>query len=89
MLPDTHQMLETRNKLHDRKKPGNCRVDKLRIIFLYEADFNFLNKKLGRDTLRQAENHNQVTTEQNGSHRGGQHREISQALNKILTFNII
>ncbi len=37
------------------KKLGKWRVNRLHTIFLYEADFNFLNKKLGRDALRQAE----------------------------------
>ena len=35
------------------KKPGNFRVDKLRAILLYEADFN--NKFLGRAMMRKAE----------------------------------
>ncbi len=31
----------------DQSVPENWRVDKLWMILLYEADFNFLNKKLG------------------------------------------
>ncbi len=71
------------------EKKGNWQVDKLRIILLYKADFNFLNRKLGREALRQAETYNQVTAEQYGSRRSGQHWAIRQALNKKLTFDII
>jgi hypothetical protein len=37
------------------KKKGNFRVDKLRAILLYEANFNRNNKKLGRDVMYTAE----------------------------------
>ena len=33
------------------KKPGEFRVDRLRTILLYEADFNMNNKKMGRDLM--------------------------------------
>ncbi len=42
------------------KKLGNWWVDKLLMILLYKVDFNFLNKKLGRDMPRHAEAYNQV-----------------------------
>ena len=37
------------------KKQGNYRVDKLRTILLYEADFSTNTKYLGRDMMKQAE----------------------------------
>ena len=33
------------------KQKGNFRVDKLRAILLYKADFNQNNKKLGREVM--------------------------------------
>ncbi len=33
------------------KKPMNWRIDKLTIILFFKADFNFLNKKLGKNAL--------------------------------------
>ncbi len=56
-------MLEIGYELHDRKNPGNGRVDKPRTILLYEVDLNFLNNKLGRDALRQVDSYNQVVVE--------------------------
>ncbi len=38
-------------------------VDKLQAILIYNADFNFLNKKLGRNALQQVEWYNQVAQE--------------------------
>ena len=34
---------------------GNCRIDRLRKILLYEADFNLNNKYFGRDMMKTAE----------------------------------
>ncbi len=53
--------METRHDCMIEKKPGNWRVDKLRMILLYnKADFNLLDNKPGRDELRQVETFNQV-----------------------------
>lgn len=37
------------------KKAGDIRVGKLRTIVLFEPDFNFNNKKLGRDVMWKGE----------------------------------
>ncbi len=34
---------------------GNCEVTKLQIILLFEADFNQLNKFVGKEMMHQAE----------------------------------
>ena len=69
------------------KKPGNFRVDKLRTILLYEADFNQNNKLLGRNMMRFGEEYNVLAPEQFGSRK---HKEASDhGLNKVLTFDII
>jgi hypothetical protein len=46
------------------KKKGNFRVDKLRAILLYEANFNQNNKKLGRDMMYTVEQLQVVAKEQ-------------------------
>ncbi len=68
--------MEAGNKVHAGKSLGNWQVDKLQTILLEEADFNFLNKILGREALQQAERCNQVAPKQYGSHPGGQHHTI-------------
>jgi hypothetical protein len=52
-----------------RKKKGNFRVDKLRAILLYEANFNQNNKKLGRDMMYTAEQLQVVAKGQYGSRK--------------------
>ena len=69
------------------KKQGVFQVDKLRTILLYEADFNYMNKFLGRHMLAQAEQYNLMAPEQYGSRK--QHRAIDQALNKRISFDIL
>ena len=49
------------------KKTGNFRVDKLRAILLYKADFNQNNKKLGREMMYTAEDLKVIAKEQFGS----------------------
>jgi hypothetical protein len=44
------------------KKKGNFRVDKLRAILLYEANFNQNNKKLARDMMYTVEQLKVVST---------------------------
>ena len=53
-------------------------VTKLRIILLYEADFNFNNKCLGRAALFNAHDHQAVAPEQHGSSRSA----IEHGINK-------
>ena len=48
------------------KKLNAKRADQLRTILLLEADFNYLNKKLGRDLMFQAEKFNLIAPEQFG-----------------------
>ena len=70
-----------------KKKANVDLVTKLRTIVLTEADFNFNNKKLGRESIQHAENHNLIAKEQYGSRRGK--RAIDHALNKRLFYDII
>jgi hypothetical protein len=68
------------------KKKGNFRVDKMRAILLYEANFNQNNKKLGRDMVYTAEQLQVVAKEQYGSRK---HKAATeQCLNKRLTFDL-
>jgi hypothetical protein len=68
------------------KKPGIRRLDTLRAILLFEADFNQNNKRLGREMLYRAEDCNAVAIEQYGSRKNMS--AIDQSLNKALTFDI-
>ena len=68
------------------KKNKSSQVDKLRIILLYESDFNFNNKILGRQALENAEKFNLLAKEQYGSRK---HKSaVEQVLNKQLTYDI-
>ena len=69
------------------KQKGNLRVDKLRAILLYEADFNQNNKKLGKDMMYTAEDLKAIAKEQFGSR--SRMTAIDQSLNKRLTYDII
>ena len=69
------------------KSKGNCRVDKLRTILLYEADYNLMNKHVGRDMMSKAENALILAKEQYGSRK--RKAAITHALNKRLTFDIL
>jgi hypothetical protein len=68
------------------KKPGTRRLDSLRAILLYEAEFNQNNKRLGREMLFQAELHEAVAVEQYGSRKNMSASD--QSLNKALTFDL-
>jgi hypothetical protein len=57
-------------KLIIQKKERLNLVSKLRTITLTEADFNFNNKVLGKETLRHAEANNLIAKEQYGSRKG-------------------
>jgi len=69
------------------KLAGNCWVEKLRIIMLFEADFNNNNKWLGRALMIEAENKDVLAIEQYGS-RKGKSAGI-QCLNKRLFYDYI
>ena len=69
------------------KQKGNFRVDKLRAILLYEADFNQNNKKIGREMMFKAEDLKAIAKEQFGSR--SRLTAIDQSLNKRLTYDII
>jgi hypothetical protein len=69
------------------KKTNNNHIDKLRTIVLTEADYNFNNKKLGRDAIAHAERNNLIAPEQYGSRKGKQ--AIDQVLNKRLSYDIL
>ena len=69
------------------KSKGNCRVDKLRTILLYEADYNLMNKHVGRDMMSKAEKALILANEQYGSRK--RKAAITHSLNKRLTFDIL
>jgi Reverse transcriptase (RNA-dependent DNA polymerase) len=69
------------------KKQDSLRVDKLRTIVLKKADFNFLNKIIGRRIMQQAEEACSIAPEQFGSRK--QKSSITNALNKLLTTDIL
>ena len=62
------------------KKANSYRVDKLRTIELFEADFNFINKAVSRKLARMAEKTKSLAIEQYGSRKN--HRSIEHVLNK-------
>jgi hypothetical protein len=59
----------SRDRCHDTKKQDSMRVDKLRTIVLMEADFNYLNKIVGRRILKNAEETKYIAQEQFGSRK--------------------
>ena len=69
-----------------RKKEGELRVDKTRIIVLYEADFNFTNKWIGKEMMKKSEKGKLLSIEKYGS-RNNKSMNL-QALNKKLMFDI-
>jgi len=69
------------------KMAGNCSVEKLRIIMLFEADFNNNNKWLGRAIMANAERHQALAAEQYGSRKGK--AAGIQCLNKRLYYDYI
>lgn len=68
------------------KSKGNFRVDKLRAILLFEADFNHNNKKIGREMMYTAESLAAIAPEQYGSRK--KLSAIDHCLNKRLTFDL-
>jgi len=69
------------------KMAGNCWVEKLRIIMLFEADFNNNNKWLGKAVMAQAESNQALAEEQYGSRKGK--AAGIQCLNKRLFYDYI
>ena len=69
------------------KIPGKPRIEKLRIIMLYEADFNFILKYVwGKRLVRHAEDHNCLGVANHGSRAG---RQTTDALmEKLLVYEI-
>jgi len=69
------------------KSLGNFNVEKLRIILLFEADFNSNNKWIGRAVMRNAEVLNLLAEEQYGSWK---HKvAVLQCLNKGLFYDLL
>jgi len=67
------------------KLAGNDNIEKLRIIMLFEADFNNNNKGIGWVMMHLTEKHNLLAPEQYGSQK---HKAaITQCLNKCLFYD--
>jgi len=69
------------------KTPGNFNAEKLRIILLFEADFNSNNKWLGCAVMLTAESLNLLADEQYGNHRNK--AAVLQVLNKGLFYDLM
>jgi hypothetical protein len=67
------------------KKQDSLRV--LKTIVLMEADFNFMNKIIGRRVMQNAERAKSIAVEQFGSRK--QKISIGIAVNKQLTTDIL
>jgi len=67
------------------KVARNCSIEKLRIIMLFEADFNNNNKWIGRVVMRNVEQMDEVVPEQYGSR--AQKAAGTQCLNKRLFYD--
>ena len=69
------------------KKANSKRVEKLRVICLMEADFNYMNKWMGKITMQRAESCQSIAAEQFGSRK---HKSaILHAFNKALCFDYL
>jgi hypothetical protein len=69
------------------KKANSVHVTKLRTIMLFEADWNYMNKLIGKRIMQQAEKATTIAPEQYGSRK--QKSAILHATNKQLLFDII
>jgi hypothetical protein len=68
------------------KKANSSHVSKLRtIIVLFEVDFNFTNKAVGKKVGTRAEAHHGMAKERGGSRKN--HRAVEIRLNKCLTMD--
>ena len=71
-----------------QKKANSLRVDKLRTIVLFEADFNFVNKIISRKVAKRTEKYSEsLADEQYGSRKD--HRAIEHVLNKRLCMDLL
>jgi hypothetical protein len=68
------------------KKSGVTLVEKLRTILLFQGDFSYLNKYIGRPMMKDGESYERLAWEQYGSREGN--NSIEQALNKVLSFDL-
>ncbi len=80
-------LLARRTERNARKIPGNFNVEKLRIILLFEANFNASNKWLGRAIMLNTETLDLLADEQYRSNR--QNAVVLQCLNKGLFYNLL
>jgi exonuclease III len=69
------------------KKQSSMHVSKLRIIVLFHATFNMINKTIGRLMVQRADTLGLIPAEAYGSRPG--HRSNVCALNKVLTYDIL
>jgi hypothetical protein len=69
------------------KLSGNFNVEKMRAILLFEADFNFNNKRWGRILMWYAEAQKLLAEEQFGSRK--KLAAIDHCINKRITFDIL
>ncbi len=69
------------------KTPGNFNVEKLRIILLFEADFNANNKWIGRAVMFNTETNDLLVDEQYRSRRNK--AAVLQCLNKGLFYDLL
>jgi hypothetical protein len=69
------------------KKAGITLVEKLRKIVLFQGDFNYLNKYIGRHMMKDGKAYQQLAWEKYGSREGK--NVIEQALKKVLSFDLI
>ncbi len=58
------------------KDPGHPKINRLRVIHLYEADYNLILKIMWRRLLRHADNHNALLPDQWGSRPGKNSIEV-------------
>lgn len=69
------------------KIPGKPLIDKLRVIHIYEADYNIILKYfISKKTLRNAIKHNAIAPEQAGGHPG--RTAIDEAIKTVTTYEI-
>ena len=54
------------NRCDSIKKTGNHNINRLRTILLYEADFNMMNKQVGRLMMQYGEMHGVLASDQYG-----------------------
>jgi hypothetical protein len=69
------------------KKAGFTLVEKLHTIVLFQGDFNYMNKYIGRHIMKDSEAYEHLAWEQYGIRAG--RKVIDQALDKVLSFDLI